>query len=137
MTTTDGKSKIASDTVKVQLAALTLENEQLKKRLTEKENENVVLRKQNVELASVIENDLKADLTLQIMAASDFKEADLENLSIEQLQTMVSTLSKRKAGDAIFKPIRAGASTDKASRLTVGNLYGKTRAEILAMEGDF
>jgi hypothetical protein len=129
--------KIASDTVKVQLSKLTLDNNRLLKKVEELETENKGLRKQNVELASVIENDLKADLKLKIMAMSNFKESDLEQLPVEQLQTIDETLSKSKGGGAVYKPIRAGDASTGSGRLTVGSLYGKTRDEILASGGEF
>jgi len=88
-------------------------------------------------LASVIETDLKADLKLKIMAKSDFKDSDLQPLKVEQLQQIDETLSRTKGGDtASYKPIRAG-NDSSAGRTTVGDLYGKTREQILAMKGDF
>ena len=129
--------KIASDTVKVQLSKLTLDNNRLAKRVEELETENKEFRKQNVELATVIENDLKADLKLKIMAMSEFKESDLAQMSVEQLQTMDETLSKSKGADSVYKPIRAGDTSTATGRLTVGSLYGKSRSEILASGGDF
>jgi len=123
-------------TVKTQLASLTLDKAALSKRVAELEEENKALKRQTVQLASVIENDLKADLKLKIMAKSDYTENDLEELSAEQLQTIDETLSKAKGGDTVYRPIRAGAASDQ-TRLTVGSLFGKSRAEILAMGGEF
>ena len=133
------KQKAATDTVNVQLGTLTLDNAKLQKDIETLLEENKNLKKQIVELASVIENDLKADLKVKILAISDFKEAELEPLKAEQLQGILETLSKSKAGDTAtsYKPIRtAGDSSDKG-RTTVGNLFNKTRKEILEMGGEF
>jgi hypothetical protein len=122
-------------TVQTQLASLTLENATMKKELDAKLEENKELKKQCVQLASVIENELKSDLMVKIMAKGDYKQADLEALKIEELQHIDETLSKVKGASAIFNPIRT-ASEPSDSRLTVGSLYGLTRAEILAKGGE-
>ena len=132
------KTKTALDsTVKTQLAKLTLVNSRLQKEKEGYEEENKALKRQNVQLASVIENDLKADLKLQIMARSDYKESDLETLKIEQLQQISETLSMSKGVDASsYKSIRAGTASEGKGMTTVGSLFGKTRDEILAMGGE-
>lgn len=131
------KTKIASDTVKAQIASLTLRFEDAKKALDATNAENELLRKQNVELASVIENDLKAESILRIVAMSSYKQQDLDGLKIEELQQIEETLAKSK-GDVKtpYKSIRAGAN-DACGRLTVGSTYRKTHKEILEMGGDF
>ena len=131
-------TKTATDqTVSVQLSSLTLDNARLTTENTRLMDENKALKAQNVELASVIETDLKSDLKVKIMAKSEFKEADLEPLKVEQLQQIDETLSKSKgAASAVYKPIRTTGDA-AVGRATVGNLYGKTRAEILKMGGDF
>ena len=139
MTTEQTGKKTATDaTVKMQLSSLTLDNAQLQTENTRLADENKALKAQNVELASVIENDLKADLKVKILALSDFKEAELEPLKVEQLQGILETLNKGKAGDTAtsYKPIRTGGSSDRG-RSTVGSLYGKTRKQILEMGGEF
>jgi len=129
------KKALASDnTVKAQLAQLTIDNARKDKELERLTEENEAFRKQNVELASVIENDLKANLKLGIRAKSTYTDSDLETLTLEQLQTIDQTLSMGKGVDSTFKPIRVGRDTANKGRLTVGSTYGKTRAEILAME---
>jgi hypothetical protein len=135
------KKATASDqTVKVQLASLTLDLASANTELDRITAENKALRKQNVELASVIENDLKADLKLKIRARSQYTDADLEPLPVEQLQQIDETLAKGKGIDSSsvnYKSIRAGDTVDRAGMLTVGILKGKTREEILKMEGNF
>lgn len=125
-------------TVQHQLSSLTIENEALKKRNSELDEENKALRKQNVQLCNVVDTDLKADKIVNIMAISDYKQSDLEDLDVEQLQQIQETLLRSKGADktAVFKPIRTGAASE-TSRLTVGDLKGKSRAEILALGGDF
>ena len=130
------EKKIASDQVKVQLATLTLQNAEKDKRIEALEAENKAFRKQNVELASVIENDLKAGLKVRVMAKSDFKEADLETLSVEQLQQIDETLSRVKGASTTYKSINATGASEKSGRTTVGCLFGKTRNQILEMGGD-
>jgi len=129
--------KKVDTTVKTELARLTLENAGLTKRVTEQEDEIKDLKRTNVQLAAVIENDLKADLKLKIMAKSDYKESDLTDLKVEQLQTIDETLSRSKGLDAVYKPIRAGTASTSEGRLTVGSLYGLTREEILKKGGEF
>jgi len=124
-------------TVKTRLASLTLDNAALTKRVTELEEENKSLKRQTVQLASVIENDLKADLKLKIMAKSDYKESDLTDLKVDQLQTIDETLSRSKGVDAVYKPIRTATVGEPSARMTVGSLYNKTRKEILEMGGEF
>lgn len=130
------KKKLDS-TVKTELARLTLDNANIKKELERLMDENKSLKRQNVQLANVIENDLKADLTVKIMAKSDYKQSDLEDLKVEQLQTIDETLSRSKGLDSVYKPIRAGTASKSEGRSTVGSLYGKSRKEILEMGGDF
>jgi len=123
-------------TVKTQLSKLTLDVNRLTKENIAVKEENKALRKQTVQLAAVIETDLKTDLIVNIMAKSNYKKSDLEDLKVEQLQTIDETLSRGK-GDSVYKPIRAGTASQSSKRLTVGSLYGKTRNEILESGGDF
>ena len=135
---TDKQKETALDsTVQVQLASITLDNARLAKINTELADENTALKAQNIQLASVIETDLKADLKIKIMSKSDFKDSDLEPMKVEQLQQIDATLSRTRGGDtASYKPIRTG-SDSQAGRTTVGDLYGKTREQILAEGGNF
>ena len=116
------KIEIATDTVKTQLAAMTLSNREKEIALAALDEENKALKQQNVELAAVIENDLKADLTIKIMAASQYTNNDLANMTVEQLQSIHETLSHSKGYIASFKSIRAGNASAQISRLTVGDL---------------
>ena len=133
------KTETALDsTVKTQLASLTLDNGRLVKENEVLKEENQTLKKQNIELASVIETDLKSDLKLKIMSKGDFKESDLEPLKIEQLQQIDEVLSRSKGADSTvsYKSIRAGNASE-TGKTTVGDLYGKTRKQILDMGGNF
>lgn len=135
------KTEIASDTYKTANAALALENAQLKNANEIAIAEAKALHQQLEQANSIIENDLKADLTLKIMAASEYREDDLLKMSPSQLQVIEETLSKSKgfaaaASQGVYKNIRAGNASAN-SNLTVGNLYGKTPKEIQAMGGEF
>jgi hypothetical protein len=113
-----------TDTVKTQLASMSLENASQKAEIERLTQENEVLKTQNAELASVIENDLKADLTVRIQAASAYTPEELSVLNVEQLKNIEETLSKTGAFTAKFKPIRAGnAGLDHSARLTVGDKF--------------
>ena len=133
------KKATASDTtVKAQLAQLTIDNARREKEIETLTAENKTLRKQNVELASVIENDLKTGLKLNIRARSNYSDSDLESLTLEQLQQIDQTLSKGKGVEASsYKSIRAGGASEHKGHLTVGSLYQKSRKEILESEGEF
>ena len=124
-------------TIKTQLASLTLEKGQWETEKAALLEENKGLKKQCIELATVIENELKSDLMIKVMAKGDYKQSDLEPLKVEELQKIDATLSKVKGGlvAATYKNIRVNTDTDN-SRMTVGNLYGRTREQILAMKGD-
>ena len=122
-------------TIKTQLASLLLENGNLKKTAEALTEDNKRLSKQCMQLATVIENELKSDLMIKIMAKGDYKQSDLEPLTIEQLQAIDATLTKAKGATATYKPIRTGNDSTE-SRMTVGSLYGKTRSEILASKGE-
>ena len=128
------KIEIATDTVKTQLAVMALEQRQKDIAVAALTEENKQLKQQNIELAAVIENDLKADLAIKIMAASQYQENDLANMTVEQMQSIHETLSKSKGYVSTFKSIRAGNASTQISRLTVGDLYGKSREEIAKME---
>lgn len=125
---------ISSSTVKTQLAKVSLENREKEIVIGQLSEENAKLKQQNIELATVIENDLKADLAVKIMAASTYQPNDLANMSVEQMQSIHETLSNSKGYASTFKTIRAGNASQRVSRLTVGDLYGKTREQINQME---
>jgi len=124
-------------TVKTQLSKLTLDVNRLNKENEALKDENKAIRKQNIQLAQVIESDLKTDLIMNIMAKSDYKHSDLEDLKVEQLQTIDETLGRSKGEDSVYKSIRTGSASQSSRRLTVGSLYGKSRNEILESGGNF
>jgi len=131
------KIEIASDTVKTQLASVSLELTDYKAAVATLTEENQQLKQQNIELASVIENQLKTDKIVRIQAASKYSRDDLSNMTIEQLQTIEETLSHSTSYNPAlnYKSIRAGNASSTPSRLTVGDLYGKSAEEIRKMEG--
>lgn len=138
---TDQKTEIASDTYKTANAALALENTHLQNANAAYKEENEALRVQLEQANSIIENDLKADLIVRIQNASEYQESDLLQMNPTQLQTIEETLSKSKnfninGNPANYKSIRAGNAASANSRLTVGNLYGKTREELMKIGGE-
>ena len=118
----------ASDTVRTQLAQLSLDNAALLKRVETYETENTALKQQNIDLAHVIETDLKSDVILKIQAASHgkYQPNELQPMSLDKLKNIEEVLFKSGAFDSpeLFKSIRTGsASFDHSNRLTVGSLY--------------
>jgi predicted RNase H-like nuclease (RuvC/YqgF family) len=128
----DAKESIRSTRVSdaLRIADLTTDNERL---VEENKELKRALKAQN----QIIESELKADSINRIKAMSTFKDSELENLRIEELQQIEKSLSKSKTVDTKYKSIRAGTASQGESRFTVGNLYGKSRKQILEMEGDF
>lgn len=132
--TKNKKQETASDTVRTQLAKISIDNAALLSENTALKNENTAVKQMNIDLTNVIENDLKADLILKIQAASKgrYQPNDLQPLSVEQLKNIEEVLFKAGAFEApsTFKSIRAGAASfDHSARLTVGNLYKNTKGE--------
>jgi len=117
--------------------AVALKTKELQTELDKRLLEVDALKKQNIDLNNVIENDLKADLKMRIMAKSNLTQSDLEKKTVTELQQIDSILSVGKGADATYKNIRAGNATASDSRMTVGSLFGKTKEQILAMGGDF
>lgn len=133
------KTEIASDTIKTANAKLSIDKAHWEAQATALAAENQALRVQLTQANSIIENDLKSDLILKIQAASDYTETDLLALSPSQLQTIDETLSKSKNFETAaskYKSIRAGNASENTN-MTVGNLYGKSKEEIVKMGGDF
>jgi len=130
------KTETANDTVEHQLETLSSTNAVLKKANDELTTERDLLKKQNAQLGSVIENQLKADLKVAISARSAYTDTDLASMTYDQLKQIHDTLSRIKGDTTSYKPIRTGSDA-QSGRATVGDLYGKTRAEILKMGGDF
>ncbi len=118
--------------------AVALKTKQLQEELEQTKTERDALQKQNLELRNTIEGDLKADAIVRIMKKGDFKLADLETKKFHELQQIDAILSSAGKGlDPTYKQIRVGNASQSDARGTVGNLYGKSKAEILAMGGDF
>lgn len=133
------KSKTATasnPTVDTELKNIRLELEELRERDTTQKTTIDNLTKQLEEANQVIERDLKVDLMRRIKGKSNYSDADLEDIPIEQLQQIDATLSMGKlASPATYKNIRSGAASTQG-RLTVGNLHGLTRKQILEMGGE-
>jgi len=122
------KAETASDTVKTQLAKMSLEIASANEELKHLKDENAALKQVNLDLTNVVENDLKSDLILKIQAASKgrYTSEELQAIPVEQLKNIEEVLVRAGAfeGAATFKSIRAGsAGFDHSARLTVGNLY--------------
>lgn len=133
------KPEKATDAAKHELSFLTLRVAELTKKCDELKIENEEFRKQNVKLANTIDHDLKAKLKLEIIAKTDFKEGDLETLTYEQIEQILGTLSKVKGVDeaSTYKSIRAGMASERHGRTTIGDLFNKSKKEIVEMGGDF
>jgi predicted nuclease with TOPRIM domain len=140
-TTMTKKTKTATasnPTVDTELKSTRLELEELRELVSTQKEKIDSLTRQLEEANQVLERDLKTDLMRRIKGKSNYQDADLEDIPIEQLQQIDATLSMGKlAAPATYKSIRSGAASATGSRLTVGNLYGKSKKEILAMEGEF
>lgn len=122
------KSKEPSkDTYKTQVASLSLKTAMQTETIKRLRKERDAFKEQNMQLASVIESDLKADLIIRIQAASKYSQEELGNMTVTQLKNVEETLAKTEGyASAQYKSIRAGsASFDHTSRLTVGDLYNK------------
>jgi small-conductance mechanosensitive channel len=128
------KIEIASDTVKTQLADLSLNNSAMSQELTIIREENKQLKQQNIELASVIENQLKSDKILRIQAASKYSREDLANMNIEQLQAVEETLTHTLGYKPNYKTIRVGNGSSNPSRETAGSSFGLNAEEKLKWE---
>jgi len=144
---TDEKPKTETDktykdiafdaTMTRQLQQLTLDNAQLKERNLFLESQYKLAQKQFEVANDVIETDLKAGLILKLVATTDYKRDTLETLKVEKLQEIDKAISMTKGGSpALFKPIRAGNDSQEG-KLTIGDLYGKSRKQILEMGGSF
>jgi hypothetical protein len=134
-TASQAKQNITSTNVAdtLRIAKLTA---QVDEQTTEIKELKRALKSQN----DILENKLKVESILNIKTMSDYKDAELEALSIEDLQTLETALSRGKGIDSsrvAYKSIRAGDTADQAGQLTVGSLYGKSRKEILESEGEF
>ena len=125
------KKEIASDTVKQFLDKQAFNVANAAEIITHLTEENQVLQRKLDEANSVIEADIKAGLKRDIMAASAYSEADLEDKNPEQLIAIASTLSKSKGFDSmgVYKSIRAGSASADSTRLTVGSPFGLTEPE--------
>jgi len=128
------KTETASDTVKTQLAKFSIETAALRAENENLKVEIVALKQQNIDLANVIENDLKADIMVKVQAASKgrYTPNELQALNVEQLKNIEEVLFKAGAFEpsATYKSIRAGTTTfDHSARLTVGSLYKHPKGE--------
>ena len=132
---TKPKTETANDTVERQIEMLSSTNAGLKKKLDEVTAERDLYQKQNAQLGSVIDNQHRADLKVAITTRSAYADSDLMDLTYDQLKQIADTLDRVK-GNASYKPIRAG-SDNQAGRTTVGDLFNKSRKEILEMGGNF
>lgn len=124
----------ASDTVKTQLAQLSLDNAALTTKANRLEKANTLLKQNNLDLTRVIETKLKSDIIMKIQVASKHRYTpdELQSRTVEELLNIEEVLEKggalSKSGS--FKSIRAGtAGFDHSARLTVGSLYKPPESE--------
>lgn len=129
------KGTATNPTVETRLKNLELANAELKKDNETLADENKGLKTQLHEANLVLERDLKTDLLMRIKRKSLYTDAQLDGLSIQQMQQIDATLSMQK-DPGTFKNIRAAGDARGAGRSSVGDLHGKTRAEILAMNSE-
>lgn len=123
-------------TVETQLKALETENAELKETNQKLADDVKKLKVQLHEANLVLERDLKTDLLMRIKSKSLYTDAQLDGLTIQQLQQIDSTLSMTK-DPGTFKNIRAaGASSPLDGRLTVGGLHGLSREQILKLDSE-
>jgi predicted choloylglycine hydrolase len=133
----DTKEKIATDALNLAYRNLKLDYDNLVKAHKTVTEENKKYRKQNKQFQVIVDTQIRSDLEAKIFSTGNYKKSDLEDKEIEDLQTIAETLSRSKGVDSVFKSIRAGTASKSEARNTVGNLYGKSRKEILEMGGDF
>ena len=123
--------------VQAQLDSLSYDKEKLTKEVDVLTTENVKLKRQLKQANDVLETSLAARIKMSIRGKSTYNDADLEGLTIEQLQYIDKTLDKSKPmTDATFKSIRAGGASEQRGPTTVGDLCGKTKDEIREMGGE-
>jgi len=131
--TTVSKNDTVENTLKqwaIDKAELVNENTNLKEELAKAKHKLL-------ELDNIVQSDIRADAIMRITMRSNFTRGELESLPVNDLLKIEETLSKTKGVDATYKPIRAGTASESQSRMTAGNLFGKSRKEILDMGGDF
>jgi len=124
----------ANPTVDTQLKTMNQELKEIKEQRDALQTETALLKRQLKEANDVIGTDLKADLILRIQQKSEYDTAQLEDLPIEQLQTIDATLSMSKEPSGTHKNIRAGNASTGSKNLTIGSTYGLTQKQIAEME---
>lgn len=129
-------------TVKVQLDVVTSRAIAAETALEEERAKNKLLATKLLEVDAHLEADLTSQLKQslkRVLACDDTRlKAVTEGKTLEELNNMLKNLSLLKADAYVpYTSIKAGDVAPPGSGLTVGNLYGLSRKEILEKKGDF
>jgi hypothetical protein len=127
----------ASETHENTVKALTVERDLLKAANANLTTEVEELKKINMKMAEIEDARLTTELSTDIQKIANYSDEDLEGMKTEQMLNVKEILlrSKGTSAEAFYKPIRAGNASTENANLTVGNLYGKTREDLLKSGG--
>jgi hypothetical protein len=126
---------IVSDVVRHQMDSMATELTKLRSANAALTEENKFQKQQLAEVGAKMDSELRADIIPSIMANSKLGIAELEHKTTAELITFDQILAASNVVSPNYKSIRAGSASINPTRLTVGDLYGKTPKEIAAMEG--
>lgn len=126
-----------SETLDNTVKALTVERDILKTAVAALTQEVENLKRTNMKMAEIEDARLTSELTTDIKRIANYSDEDLEGMKTEQMLNVKEILlrSKGTSAEAFYKPIRAGNDSTENANLTVGNLYGKTREDLLKSGG--
>jgi hypothetical protein len=126
-----------SETLDNTVKALTVERDILKTAVAALTQEVENLKRTNMKMAEIEDARLTSELTTDIKRIANYSDEDLEGMKTEQMLNVKEILlrSKGTSAEAFYKPIRAGNASTENANLTVGNLYGKTREDLLKSGG--
>jgi hypothetical protein len=135
------KEEPADETVKVQLDIATATASTLMDAVKEKDKEITLLKTKLLEVDSSLEAGLTSQLKLAIKHALDCDDTKLrqitEKKTLPELKAMLDHISLLKADAYVpYTSIKAGDVTPEGAGLTVGNLFGLKREDILKLKGE-